>query len=107
MCLICGVSVNLAFSNLYRQAANLSHYMNRDKELDKERARPLFAEYRAAFRPVGDLDMIGVEGVKNLKILFPAAADVGGNDGGVQDLLPCVYIAIRVLERSQMLLSNH
>jgi hypothetical protein len=107
MCLICGVSVNLAFSNLYRQAANLSHYMNRDKELDKECARPLLARYHAASRSVGELDMIGVEGVKNLKILFPAAADVGGNDGEIQDLLPCVYIAIRVLERSQMLLSNH
>jgi hypothetical protein len=87
MCLICGVSVNLAFSNLYRQAANLSHYMNRDKEFEKECARRLLAKYRAAARPVGDLDMICVEGVKNLKILFPTAADVGGNDGRIQDLL--------------------
>src|ERR1700722_84468 len=107
MCLICGVSVNLAFSNLYRQAANLSHYMNRDKELDKECARPLLSTYGVASRPVGDLDMIGVEDVKNLTKLFPAAADVGGKDGGIQDLLPSVYIAIRVPERSQMLLSNH
>ena len=88
MCLICGVSVNRAFSNLYRQAANLSHYMKRDKEFEKECANPLPAKYRATLRAVGDLDMIGVERVKNLKIFFPAAADIGGNDGGIQDLAP-------------------
>ena len=61
--------------------------MNRDEEVAEKCAHPLFAKYRAAFRPVGDLDIIGVEGVKNLKILFPATADVGGDDGGIQDLL--------------------
>src|SRR6202035_49138 len=107
MCLICGVSENRVFSNLHRQAANLSHYMNRDEEFVNESAHPLLAKYRAAFRPVGDLDIIGVEGINNPKILFPAAADVGGDDGGIQDLLSCIQIAIRALERSQMLLSNH
>src|SRR5580698_1299790 len=107
MCLTCRVSVNRAFSNLDRQAANLSHHVNRNEEFVKECAHPLLAKYRAAFRPVGDLDIIGVEGIKNLKILFPAAADVGGDDGGIQDLLSCIQIAIRALERSQMLLSNH
>src|ERR1700736_509724 len=107
MCLICCVSVNLTFSNLYGQAANLSHYMNRDQEFVKECAHPLLAKYRATLRAVADLDMIGVEGVKNLKIFFPAAADVGGNDGGIQDLLPRVQIAIRAVGRSQMLLGNH
>jgi hypothetical protein len=81
--------------------------MKRDKEFQKEFANPFPAKYCATLSAVGALDMIGVEGVKNLKILFPAPADVGGNDGGIQNLLPCVYIAIRVLERSQMLLSNH
>src|SRR5580692_7438247 len=100
MCLICGVSENRAFSNLYRQAANLSHYMNRDKEFEKECANPLPAKYRAALGAVADLDMIGVERVKNLKILLPAAADVGGNDGRIQDLLPRVQIAIRAVDRS-------
>jgi hypothetical protein len=51
--------------------------------------------------------MIGVERVKNLKIFFPAAADIGGDDGGIEDPLPRVYVAIRVINRSQMLLSNH
>src|SRR5580692_8812064 len=87
MCFTCRVSVNRAFSNLNRQAANLSHYMKRDKEFVKECAHPLLANYRAAFCPVGELDMIGVEGVKNLKVLFPAVADVGGDDGGIQNLL--------------------
>ena len=81
MCLISGVSGNRGFSNLYRQAANLSHYMNRDKEFGKECANLLPAKYRSTLRAVADLDMIGVERVKNLKICFPAAADVGGDDG--------------------------
>src|ERR1700757_5159292 len=66
MCFTCRVSVYRAFSNLNRQAANLSHYMKRDKEFVKECAHPLLANYRAAFRPVGELDMIGVEGVKKI-----------------------------------------
>jgi hypothetical protein len=45
--------------------------------------------------------MIGVERVKNLKICFPAAADVGGDDGGIQDLLPRVQISIRAVGRSK------
>ena len=81
MCLICGVSGNRAFSNLYRQAANLSHYMKRDKEFEEECANPLPAKYPAALRAFADLDMIGVERVKDLKICFPAAADIDGNDG--------------------------
>ena len=85
MCLICSVSVNWALSNRYRQASNLSHYMQRDQKSEKECANPFPAKYRATLRPVGDLDIIGVEGVKNLKILFPAV-----NDGRIQDLLPCV-----------------
>src|SRR6202035_419768 len=107
MCLICGVSENRAFSNLYRQAANLSHYMNRDKEFEEECTNLLPAKYRATLRAVADLDMIGVERVKNLKICFPAAADVGGDDGGIQDLLPRVQITSRAVGRSQMLLGNH
>src|SRR5579864_6558303 len=100
MCLICGVSENRAFSNLYRQAGNLSHYVNRDKEFQEEYANPLPAKYRASLGAVADLDTIGVERVKNLKILFPAAADVGGDDGGIQDLLLCVWIAIHAVDRS-------
>jgi hypothetical protein len=61
--------------------------MNRNEEFVKECAHLLLAKYRAAYRSVGDLDIIGVEGVKNLKIFFPAAADVCGDDGGIQDLL--------------------
>src|SRR5271155_5015563 len=107
MCLICGVSENRAFSNPYRQSANLSHYMKRDKEFEEECANLLPAKYRATLGAIADLDMIGVEGVKNLKIFFPAAADVRGNDGRIQDLLPRVYIAIRSVDRSQMLFGNH
>jgi hypothetical protein len=90
MCLICDVSVNRAFSNLYRQAANLSHYMKRDKEFDNECASLFPAKYRATLRAVADLDIIGVERVENLKIFFPAAADIGSDYGGIKDPLPCV-----------------
>src|SRR5580658_3516919 len=101
MCLISGVSGNRAFSNLYRQAANLSHYMNWDKEFEQECANPLSAKYRATLGAVADLDMISVERVKNLKICFPTAAYVRGNDGGIQNLLPCVRIGIRAVDRGQ------
>jgi hypothetical protein len=63
--------------------------VNRNEEFVKDCAHLRLAKYRAAFGSVGDLDIIGVEGVKNLKILFPAAADVDGDDGGIQDLLSC------------------
>jgi hypothetical protein len=72
MCLICGVSVNRAFSNLYRQAANLSHYMNRDQEFKKECTDPLPAKYRATLCAVAALDMIGVEGVKKSQDTLPS-----------------------------------
>src|ERR1700735_258159 len=107
MCLSCGVSENRAFSNRSRQAANLSHYMKRDKEFGEECANLLPAKYQATLRAVADLDMIRVERVKNLKICFQATADVGGDDGGIQDLLPRVQITIRAVGRSQMLLGNH
>jgi hypothetical protein len=81
MCLICGVSVNRALSNLYRQAANLSHYMKWDQEFEKDAANSLPSNYR--LRAVGDLDVIGVKGVKNRNILFPTPADIGGDDGGI------------------------
>ena len=70
MCLIRGVSVNRALSNLYRQAANLSHYMKWDQEFEKDGANSLPSNYR--LRAVGDLDVIGVKGVKNRKIFFPS-----------------------------------
>jgi hypothetical protein len=47
--------------------------MKRDKELEKQCANTYGARYRASLRVVADLDMIGVERVKNLKIFFPAA----------------------------------
>jgi hypothetical protein len=57
--------------------------MKGDKEFEKECANPLPAKYRATLGAFADLDLIGVERVKNLKICFPAAADVGGNDCGI------------------------
>jgi hypothetical protein len=80
--------------------------MRRDQEFEKECANPFPAKYCATLRAVADLDIIGVERVKNLKI-FPAAVDIGGEDGGIQDPLPCLQIAIRVINRSQTLLSTH
>jgi len=73
MCLIRGISVNRALSNLYRQASNLSHYMKRDQEFEKECPNPFPAKYRARLDAVADLDMIGVERVKNLKIFSTAS----------------------------------
>jgi hypothetical protein len=90
MCLVCGVSVNWALSNVYRQAANLGHYMKWGQEFEKECANPFPAKYRAALCAVGDLDMIGVKCVNNLKVFFPPSADIGSDDGGIQDPFPRV-----------------
>jgi hypothetical protein len=62
--------------------------MKRDQESEKECTNPFPAKYRATLRAVGDLDMIGVKRVKNLKIFFPAPVDIGGDDGGIQDPFP-------------------
>jgi hypothetical protein len=83
MCLICGVSMNWAFSNVDRQPADFSHYMERGEEIEKECANPVPAAYRAGLRVGGHLDIIGVECVKNLKIFLPASADIGSDDGGI------------------------
>jgi hypothetical protein len=64
--------------------------VKRDKEIVKDRANPLLAEYLAGLLAVRRLDIIGVERVKNLEIFFPAAADIGCDDGGIQDPFPCV-----------------
>jgi hypothetical protein len=81
--------------------------MKWDQEFEKECTNPVPANYRATLRAVGDLDMIGVKRLKNLKIFFPAPADIGGGDGRIQDPLSRGYIAIHVIDRSQMLLSTH
>jgi hypothetical protein len=54
--------------------------MNRGKEFEKDRANSFSTNYGATLRAVADLDMISVEGVKNLKIFLPAAADISAND---------------------------
>ena len=55
--------------------------MKWDQEFEKDAANSLPSNYR--LRAVGDLDVIGVKGVKNRKILFPTPADIGGDDGGI------------------------
>jgi hypothetical protein len=55
--------------------------MKWDQEFEKEPADSLPSNYR--LRAVGDLDVIGVKGVKNRNILFPTPADIGGDDGGI------------------------
>jgi hypothetical protein len=42
--------------------------MNRDQEFEKECANPLPVKYRATLAAVADLDLLGVEHLKNLKI---------------------------------------
>jgi hypothetical protein len=61
MCLICGVSMNWTLSNLYRQAANFSHYMKRGKDIEKERANSFLAAYRAGLPGSGHLGVRDIE----------------------------------------------
>jgi len=44
------------------------------RRLSTDTLLPAFAAY---------LDIIGVECVENLKIFFPASADIGSDDGGI------------------------
>jgi hypothetical protein len=53
------------------------------RKLKKERANSLLAAYSAGLRVGGHLDIIGVECVENLKIFFPATADIGSDDGRI------------------------
>src|SRR5579863_1857225 len=99
MRLIRGVSVNWALSNLYRQATNFCHYMKRGKEVEQECANPFPAAEQACLCAGGHFDITGVEYVENLKILFPAPADIGSHDGGIQDPLPRFQIAMRLAAR--------
>jgi hypothetical protein len=62
--------------------------MKWDQEFEKESANSFLSNYRLS--AVGDLDVIGVKCVKNPKMFFPTPADIGGDDGGIQDLVPCV-----------------
>ena len=66
------VSVNWTLSNIYSKAPNLNHHMKWAKEVEQERPKALSATYRACRGVSGHLDIIGVECVENLKILFPA-----------------------------------
>jgi hypothetical protein len=91
--------MNWALSNLYRQAANFGHYMKRGKDIEKERPNSLLAAYRAGPCLGGHLDIIGVECVENLKIFFPASADISRDDGRIQNPLPRVEIAIRLITK--------
>jgi hypothetical protein len=84
------VSVNWTLSNIYSKAPNLNHYMKWAKEVEQERPKALSATYRACRGVSGHLDIAGVECVENLKVFFPAPADIGGDDGGIQHPLPRV-----------------
>ena len=97
MRLIGCVSMNWTLSNVNSKATNFNHHMKRDKEVERERSNALFATFRACLRVGGHLDIIGVECVENLKILFPAPADIGGDAGGIQDPLPRVYVSIPLI----------
>ena len=90
MRLIGCVSMNWSLSNVYGKATNFNHHMKRGKEVEQERPNALFAAYRAGLRVGGDLDIIRVECVENLKIFFPSPTDIGRDDGRIQDPLPRV-----------------
>ena len=57
------------------------------------------------------IDIIGVKCVENFQILLEAFADVGLDDGRVQDVLPdlatCVYIAIKAIGGDEAMLIGH
>jgi hypothetical protein len=106
MRLIGRVPVNRTLSNIYSDAPNLNHQMKRGKEVEEERPNALSAKYRASPGVRSHLDFVGVECVENLKIFFPAPANIGGDDRGVQDPLPRV-ISIPMITGREMMLSTY
>jgi hypothetical protein len=75
--------VNWTFSNIDSEARNLDHHMKRGQEVEQECPNALFAPQGASLGVRGHLDFVGVECVENLKIFFPAPADVCADDSGI------------------------
>src|ERR1700730_1334772 len=80
MRLICSVSRNRALSNRYQQATDFGHYVKRDQEAEKKGAHSLLSTDRHFVGFATYLDIVAVECVKNLIVLFEAFTDFGLDD---------------------------
>jgi hypothetical protein len=83
MRLTCGISRNRGLSDGYQKATDFGHYVKRDKEVEEKRAYPRLSTNRFFPGFAACLDVIGVKGIEDLKVLFEAFADVGLDDGRV------------------------
>jgi hypothetical protein len=83
MPLVCSISRNRGLSNGYQQTTDFGHYMKWDKEVEEKRAYFRLSTNRLFPGLAACLDVIGVKGVEDLKILFEALADVGLDDGRI------------------------
>src|SRR6266566_1357722 len=84
MRLACSVSRHRDLSNRHLQTADFGHYVKRNQEVAEKRAHSCLSANLFFVGFAAYLDIIGVKGVEDLKMLFEAFADVGPDDSRVQ-----------------------
>jgi hypothetical protein len=83
MRLACNISRNCGLPDGYQKATDFGHYVKRDKEVEEKRAYSRLSTDRFFPGLAACLDVIGVKGVKDRKVLFEAFADLSLDDGRV------------------------
>src|SRR6266404_4350576 len=83
MRLACSVSRHRGLSNGYLQTADFGHYVKRNQEAEEKRAHSCLSANHFFLGFAAYLDIIGVKGVEDPKMLFEAFADVGLDDSRV------------------------
>src|SRR6266496_2953111 len=85
MRLACSVSRHRDLSNGYLQTADFGHYVKRNQEVAEKRAHSCLSANLFFVGFAAYLDIIGVKGVEDPKMLFEAFADVGLDDSRVRE----------------------
>src|SRR6266436_6668756 len=83
MRLACSVSRHRDLSNRHLQTADFGHYVKRNQEVAEKRAHSCLSANLFFVGFAAYLDIIGVKGVEDPKMLFEAFADVGLDDSRV------------------------
>src|SRR5260370_20588954 len=83
MRLACSVSRHRDLSNGYLQTADFGHYVKRNQEVAEHRAHSYLSANHFFLGFAAYLDIIGVKGVEDPKMLFEAFADVRLDDSRV------------------------
>src|SRR5215472_7704540 len=83
MRLACRVSRDRDLSNGYLQTTDFGHYVKRNQEVEEKCAHSCLSANHFFLGFAAYLDIIGVKGVEDRKVLFEAFADAGLDDSRV------------------------